>query len=305
MPEGDSLVRLAHRLRPVMKDEILVRSDFRIAALATVDLSGWKITELLPTAKYLSMFIQAPQDSLAPHQTLVIFSHLGIDGSWQIDVRPTHQTRCILGLPKHNVVGFSLSTLEVFTPQQAQQQLTRLGPDLLDPDWYNPQLADQLLSTARENFRQRSDQPIGSALLDQRIVSGIGNIYRCEVLSLARMNPYRRVGALTDGQLGALILLVRELMVFNVPPRSAAHTARSTVDIRPDAQAAFGLRVTSPQEQARAQADSRRTQRRRPRFWVYNRQTCLRCGTVIRRDPLGAVPGQARYVYWCPYCQAD
>jgi len=305
VPEGDSLVRLAYQLRPVMQDEILVHSDFRIASLATVDLSGWKITGVLPTAKYLSIFLQAPQNGLASHQTLVIFSHLGIDGWWQIDVRPTHRARCILGLSKHNVVGFSLSALEVLTPQQAQQQLSRLGPDLLDPDWQNPQLAEQLLSTAQANFRQRSDQPIGSTLLDQRVVSGIGNIYRCEVLSLARMNPHRRVGTLTDGQLAGLILLARELMVFNVPPRSTSHTARSTVDIRPDAQAAFGLRVASPQEQARAQADRRRTQRHRPRFWVYDRRSCLRCSTLIRRDPLGALPGQTRYVYWCPYCQAD
>ena len=305
MPEGDSLVRLAHRLRSVMQDEELVDSDFRIGSLATVDLAGWNITDLVPTAKYLSMFLQAPQDCIVAHRTLVIFSHLGIDGSWQINGRITHQTRCILTLSKQIVVGSSLSTLEVLTPQQVQQRLTSLGPDLLDPDWLNPQRADQLLSTAQTNFRQRADQPIGSALLDQRLVSGIGNIYRCEVLSLTRMNPYRRVGTLTDAQLVGLIVLARDLMSANVPPRSTTHTARSTVDIRPDPQAAFGLRVANPQEKARAQADSQPTQPRRPRFWVYNRQTCLRCGTVIRRDPLGAVPGQARYVYWCPYCQAE
>src|SRR5699024_5884493 len=86
--------------------------------------------------------------------------------------------------------------------------LTR--PRSLDPDWLNPQRADQLLSTAQTNFRQRADQPIGSALLDQRLVSGIGNIYRCEVLSLTRMNPYRRVGTLTDAQLVGLIVLARD-----------------------------------------------------------------------------------------------
>src|SRR5699024_12317050 len=126
----------------------------------------------------------------------------------------TCRVACVLVLSKHHVGGFSLSALEVLSPQQAPQQLSRLGPDRLDPDWQNPQLAEQLFSTAQANFRQRSDQLIGSTLLDQRVVSGIGNIYRCEVLSLARMNPHRRVGTLTDGQLAGLILLARELMVF-------------------------------------------------------------------------------------------
>ena len=59
MPEGDSLVRLAHRLRPIMQDQIIKRSDFRVPHLATVDLSGWFVVTIRTRAKYLSVTVAA------------------------------------------------------------------------------------------------------------------------------------------------------------------------------------------------------------------------------------------------------
>lgn len=304
MPEGDSLVRLAHRLRPVMHDRIITHSDFRTPQLATVDLTGWLVTDIQPTAKYLSVTVAAPDNVTDTAHQLVVLSHLGMDGSWQVDTRPSYRTRCILRFGDHIVVGDSLKLLEVLPVEQAQQHLEFLGPDLLDPAWDDPVTAQQLLAQSMENFRHAPDQPIATALLDQRLVSGIGNIFRCEVLLLAGMYPHRAVSELSDEKLTGLILLAKNLMVINVPPRASDRTRRRTVDVRPDPDAPFGVRVATATEQARTKADRRRS-RRDPNFWVYgrDRQGCLRCGGPVRVEKLGTQPDNARDLHWCPNCQ--
>ena len=304
MPEGDSLVRLAHRLRPIMQDQVIEQSDFRIPQLATVDLAGWLVIDISTAAKYLSVTMAAPDNVTDQTRQLVVLSHLGMDGSWQIDTKPSYKTRCILRFAEHSVVGDSLMILEVLPPDKAEHQLAFLGPDLLDPAWDQPDPGEDLLAQSVQNFRQAPDQPIATALLDQRLVSGIGNIYRCEVLLLAGMNPHRMISDLSDEQLSGLILLAKDLMVLNVPPRSPERTRRRTVDVRPDPTAPFGVRVATAIEQARTRADRSRA-RRDPNFWVYgrDRQGCLRCGGPIRLEKLGTTPDNERDLHWCPNCQ--
>lgn len=303
MPEGDSLVRLAHRLRPVMQDQIIKRSDFRVPHLATVDLAGWFVVDIRTDAKYLSVTIAADANRTDGSQHLVIVSHLGMDGAWHIDTRPSYRTRCILALEEHTVVGNSLAKLEMFSPEEARQYLAFLGPDLLDEAWNDPTQYDHLVTQSLHNFRAAQDQPIATALLDQRLVSGIGNIYRCEVLLLAGINPHRRVSELSNEQLIGLVLLARELMGINVPPRAPKRARRRTVDVRPDEHAPFGVRVATAVEQARAQTDRRA--RNDPNFWVYGRerQGCLRCGGPVRLEKLGPSADTERDLYWCPNCQ--
>ena len=304
MPEGDSLVRLAHRLRPDMQDQVIKRSDFRVPHLATVDLSGWLVVDIRTDAKYLSVTVAADANVTDESQQLVIVSHLGMDGSWQLDVRPSYTTRCILVFEEHTVVGNSLAKLEMLPPDRARDYVAFLGPDLLDEAWNDPTTNDQLLARSLRNFRAAEDQPIATALLDQRLVSGIGNIYRCEVLLLAGITPHRRIRELSDEQLSGLVLLARDLMVINVPPRAPERARRRTVDVRPDAAAPFGVRVATVLEQARAQTDRRRA-RNDPNYWVYGRerQGCLKCGGPVRLEKLGPSADKERDLYWCPNCQ--
>lgn len=306
MPEGDSLVRLAHRLRPVMDDQTIHASDFRTPRLATTDLAGWLVTDIRPVAKYLLVTVAAPENVTEAAQQLVVLSHLGMDGSWQIDTKPNYRTRCILRFAEHTVVGDSLKLLEVLPVDQAEEHLAFLGPDLLDPGWARPDTAQDLFAQALTNFRQAPDQPIATALLDQRLVSGIGNIYRCEVLLLARMFPHRLVSEIDDAQLTGLIVLAKDLMVMNVPPRAEARTRRRTVDVRPNPNSVFGVRAATATEQARTKADRARA-RRDPNFWVYGRQRqgCLRCGEPVRVDKLGPRPDTERDLHWCPNCQTN
>lgn len=307
MPEGDSVVRLAHRLRPIMQGKTLRHTDFRTPQLAALELQKWRVSDIITTGKYLSMSVQAPDSARLTHPSLVVLSHLGMDGSWQVDAQASHQTRCIFTFDNHRVLGFSLATLEVIPPDLAQDRLAELGPDILDPGWHDPITAGALRARVLKNFRQTVNQPIATALLDQRLVAGIGNIYRCEVLLLARLSPYRMLSDLTDEQLTGLITLCHELMTLNVPPIADEHSRRSTVDVRPDPNTAFGIRVADATERARARADRRRRRGKSPAYWVYGRQRagCLRCGHPIRTDILGTVPATERNVAWCPNCQRD
>ena len=306
MPEGDSIVRLAHRLRPIMQGKVLQNTDFRTPRLAALDLENWLVEDIVTTGKYLSMNVQAPSPTRLVNDSLVVLSHLGMDGSWQIDARPTHHTRCIFTFTDHQVLGFSLASLDVLPYDITQERLARLGPDILDIGWQDPVTAETLVAQVLKNFRQTVDQHIATALLDQRLVAGIGNIYRCEVLLLARIHPYRMLSELTDDQLTGLIKLCHELMTLNIPPIADEQTRRSTVDIRSDPSASFGIRIANATERARARAD-RRHRRNAPAYWVYGRQRegCLRCGQQIRTDVLGTDPITKRNITWCPNCQRD
>lgn len=308
MPEGDSLVRLAYRLRPVMEQRELIRSDFRTPQFATVDFSGWTVTAIRPTGKYLSMHVEAPRASSTATPLLVILSHLGMDGSWRIDARPTHRTRCILHFEEHRIVGHDLSALDVLTPQQVEHRFDALGPDLLDPGWHDPETAQALLDTAVANMQSAPDQPIAAALINQRLVAGIGNIYRCEVLFLAGISPYRMISTLDTGQLIGLVTLSRDLMTLNIPPHASPRDRRSTIDVRPDHQARFGIRVATATERARGRADRADLRRNASNTWVYGRHRhgCRHCGGPIRTSEMHTSgPATERTVYWCPSCQHD
>ncbi|WGH89872.1 zinc finger domain-containing protein [Auritidibacter ignavus] len=114
---------------------------------------------------------------------------------------------------------------------------------------------------------------VGIALLDQSILAGIGNIYRCEVLFVARLAPHTPAGDRDPVLLGAVVDLARALMLAN----SGA----------------------GPEHASTRTGASART-RGRGRFWVYARTgaPCPRCGAVIQHDRLAG-----RDLYWCPACQ--
>ena len=311
MPEGDSLVRLADRLRPVLEGRQLVRTDFRVPRLATLDLSGASIRSVRPRAKYL--LIQAGDHT--------VLSHLKMEGRWEAYPllgaeggpltprwrHPGWQARCVLETARDQVVGFQLGLLEVLPTAAVAERLSFLGPDLLDPAWARPETAEPLLAEAVRRLSAEADRPIGLALLDQRLVSGIGNIYRCEALLLAGLDPHRPVASVPD--LPGLVTLARDLMRVNTVPAEPGRPAprRNTTAVAPDPAAPYGVRVLGaagdrPPSGRRPGPGARG---REPHYWVYgrNRQGCLRCGGPVALEDLGDRPGQDRTLYWCRHCQ--
>ncbi|MCZ2402825.1 Fpg/Nei family DNA glycosylase [Paenarthrobacter sp. Z7-10] len=271
MPEGDNVWRDAKLLGAALTGRQLVRCDIRVPKYATVDFSGSMVDAVRSRGKHLLI-------SVAGH---LIHSHLKMEGVWHVYPggprspqkwrRPAYTARCILGTDAATAVGFSLGLLEVLTPEQEREAVGHLGPDLLGADW-----------DAAEAVRRLAAQPgrsIGTALLDQRNLAGIGNIYRNELCFLAGVHP-----AATVQQVQKLERLERIVDTAKRLLEANKDRPRSTTGLPARGDAAV---------------------------WVYRREgkPCKRCGTYIRHGTLGESlrPGQAeqrlRDIYFCPRCQ--
>jgi endonuclease-8 len=260
VPEGDTVWLTAHRLDQALRGRPLTVSDFRVPALATVDLRGRNVTEVIARGKHI---LARLDDDLTVH------SHLRMDGSWYLSRtgaarprrHPTHLIRALLGNVEWLATGYRVHDLRM-VPRAGEADLVgHLGPDLLGPDWDDEHAA--------ANLRREPDVAIGEALLDQRNLAGIGNLYKCEVLFVERVHPWTLVRDVPD--LLRLVGTAQRLMRAN-----RDHPEQST---------------TGYSGQGRD-------------HWVYDRagQPCLRCRTPIDRAEQGSPP-RARSTYWCPRCQ--
>jgi len=272
VPEGDSVWRAAHQLHEALAGQTLLASDFRVPRFATLNLAGWTVDEVVPRGKHLLMRVVSPED-----KRLTIHSHLKMEGAWQVYPpggrwrKPGFTARCVLRTAAADAVGFSLGIVEVVATANEDSIVGFLGPDLLGPDWD--------LDEAERRLRSRPEVPIGVALLDQRNLAGIGNIYRCEACFLSGVHPATPVGEVADVR--TMMTDAKQLLEVNLGP---------------------GRRVTILN--SRGMPVGRMAGR--PGYWVYGRerQPCLKCRTPIRRGLLGKPNGEEeRDIYSCPKCQ--
>jgi endonuclease-8 len=260
MPEGDTVWLTARRLNQALAGRPLTISDFRVPALATIDLRGATVTEVVARGKHILT-------RLADDRT--VHSHLRMDGSWYVSQtggrpprrHPAHMIRVQLGNAEWLATGYRVHDLKVLPRAGEAEFVGHLGPDLLGPDWD--------AERAAANLRQQPDVPIGEALLDQRNLAGIGNLYKCEVLFIERVNPWTPAGDVPD--LVRLVSTAQRLMRAN-----RDHPEQSTTGL-----------VGRGRD-----------------HWVYERagEGCLRCRTPIERAQQGTPP-RARSTWWCPRCQ--
>ncbi|MFF4270007.1 Fpg/Nei family DNA glycosylase [Streptomyces sp. NPDC001536] len=259
MPEGDTVWQAAHRLHTALAGKTLTRSDLRVPKYATADLTGRTVLDVIPRGKHLLTRIEGG---------LTLHSHLKMDGSWKVyatDQRwtggPTHQIRAILGTADRTAVGYRLPVLELLRTTDEHRAVGHLGPDLLGPDW-DP---DRALA----NLLQDPARPLGEALLDQRNLAGIGNVYKSELCFLLGVTPWLPVGTLPEDRAAKLPTLAKKLLEANRD--------------RP-------VRTT--------------TGRRGQDLFVYGRarHPCLRCYTPVRMANQGD-GSRERPTYWCPACQ--
>jgi endonuclease VIII len=257
MPEGDVVWRTARQLDQALAGRVLKRSDFRVPRFATADLTGQVVTGTVSRGKHLLTRVDGGY---------TVHTHLRMDGSWRIrpasDYLPRdHRIRLILGNDERMALGYLLGVVEIVPTKHEERVVGHLGPDLLGPDW----------DTAEAVRRLQADpaRPIGEALLDQRNLAGVGNLFLTEMLFLRGVSPWRSVGQVED--LDALVELGRRLLDAN-KTRIEQVTTGDTAPGR--------------------------------RNWAYRRagQPCRRCGTRIRRAEQGAA-GEERARFWCPACQ--
>ena len=271
MPEGDTVRRTADRLHRALAGSVLVGSDLRVPTLATADLRGRQVLASTSRGKHLLLRVG---DGLTLH------THLRMEGSWRLfragrrwGGGPAWQVRVALATADWQAVGYRLPVVELLRTDEEHRVIGHLGPDLLRPegsaDSSSPTAEHWNSDEAVRRLLRDPDRPIVEALLDQRNVSGIGNMWAGETCYLRGVNPWRRTG---EVDLPSLLVLARRMM------SSAAET---------------GVQVTT--------GDSRRGQT----HWVYGRagQPCRRCAEPIRFSP--GVPGEPyqRETWWCPRCQ--
>ena len=276
MPEGDSIFRTARTLHRALAGHEVVRFESVLPALTRVHedrpLTGRTIEKVVSAGKHLLVHFSGD---------LVLRTHMRMNGSWHIYrpgerwQRARRDMRVVVATSDFEAVGFNIPVAE-FIKERAlpkHRELRQLGPDVLDPSFDRAEAVRRL--------RARGVTQIGDALLIQRVMAGLGNVYKSEILFLCGINPFVNVSTLDDAALESIVDTARRLLPANV-----------TMQMAP--------MVTMP-----TYAGYRRTTRRDApgeRLWVYGRARlpCRRCGTPVevRKQGLGA-----RLTYWCPRCQ--
>ena len=250
MPEGDVVYRTAQRLHAALAGRELVSCDLRWPSLATVDLSGRTVLEVVARGKHILM--RADGD---PPVTL--HSHLRMEGSWHVhatgqpwgSARRRDGVRAVLANSEWTAVGHLLGMLDLVATAEEATLVGHLGPDLLGPDWD--------LDRALENLLAQPERPIGEALLDQRNLAGIGTMFMAEGLFVRGVNPWTPTGEVAD--LPGLVDRIQHLLRAN---------------LRGAIQSTTG--------------DTRHGQR--TYVHGRHRQPCRRCGEPVRLDPIGVAP---------------
>ena len=197
MPEGDSLHRAARRLQVLVGEQVEVEAPHpRVAVKGIAErLDGRRLEGVEAVGKNLLLRFEGG---------LVLRSHLRMKGRWRIERRGTARVGrpwLVLRGSEHEAVLWGGEVLELVGARGAP----RLGPDILGepPDY------ETMLARLRAGPQERE---LGDALLDQRLVAGIGNVWRAEALWAARVSPWRRLDELDDEELRRVLETAHALM---------------------------------------------------------------------------------------------
>ena len=272
VPEGDTIARLVRRLGPATAGRTVIRSEVRTGRGAGTSLVGRVLLGWDSRGKHILTRFSGG---------LTLHTHLRMDGRWTLlqpgavlPRRVDPDVRVILGLagsdpPAHEAAaagptlyGIALPVVELVPTREEASVVGHLGPDLLGPGWDEAEAVRRLGS--------QPDRPVIEALLDQRNLAGIGNVWAVETCFLRGLHPWRPVGTV---DLPGTVRLVRRMLRHSTETTSSHVTTGNL--------------------------------RRGQSHYVYGRagEPCRRCGTTIEHRP--AAPGEphSRDTWWCPKCQ--
>jgi endonuclease-8 len=278
MPEGDTIYRAARALHKALSGKAVTAFETGLANLAsTADdkpLIGRTVDRVESRGKWCLIYFSGD---------LILVTHMLMSGSWHIYRTGEKwwmgrsRMRVAITCGDYQAVAFNVPIAQFHTSYSLERsaQIPRLGPDILAADFTTASAVDALKRYAISH----PDAELAVVLLNQRVLAGLGNVYKSEVAFAAGVNPFRKMNAITTSEMEKIAAVAQCYMQANV------------VDGAGDGIVTYsGNRRTT---QAMNQAD---------RVWVYRRQgqECRRCGTVISRRKQGE---QARSTYWCPSCQ--
>jgi len=273
LPEGDSIFRAARGLHRALAGRTVSGFESVFPRLTNPledrALIGEVIERVEAHGKHLLMWFSGGR---------VLRTHMRMHGSWHIYrhgerwQRPRHEMRIVVETPEFIAVGFNVPVAELGPAATIAggEPLRDLGPDPLRDDFDAERAVNRIA--------ERSETEIADALLDQRAIAGIGNVYKSEALFAAAVNPFTIVRELTNEEIAAIVAVAVRFLRANVADSSRGMVTYS------------GLRRTTGRFDPGA------------RLWVYGRggKPCRRCGTPIQRARQGPY---ARSTYWCPACQ--
>jgi endonuclease-8 len=306
VPEGDTIFRAARALDKALAGRLVTGFETGLAKLARVNddapLVGRTVERVESRGKWCLMYFSGD---------LILVTHMLMSGSWHLyrtgerwrmsrtkmrvmvrvgalpesgGANPTHAmkphewgTGSVQGTSGWEAVAFNVPIAEFHTARSLERssQVPKLGPDVLAGEFTVEAGVARLEGYAREH----SEAEVGVVLLNQRVIAGLGNVYKSEVAFAAGVNPWRAMRTVTRSEMEKMVEFSLRYMRANV------------IDGKGDGIVTY--------------AGNRRTTHsmsKEERLWVYGRQgqECRRCGATVMMRKQGE---QARSTYWCASCQ--
>ena len=278
MPEGDTIYRAARALQRAIGGRVVAGFETGLAKLARVNddspVVGRVVEKVESRGKWLLIYFSGD---------LILVTHMLMSGSWHLYRTGEKwwmgrdRMRVVIKTPEWEAVGFNIPVAEFYTARSLERssEVPKLGPDILSDEFTVEGGVARLADYGREN----PDAEIGVVLLNQRVMAGLGNVYKSEVAFAAGVNPFRAMRTITEREMERVVDFAWRYMKSNVAEGTGA-----------------GIVTTSGNRRTTHAMD------REERLWVYRRQgqECRRCGATVMMRKQGV---QVRSTYWCPECQ--
>jgi endonuclease-8 len=278
MPEGDTIYRAARALQKALGGKVVTGFETGLAMLASVDddapLVGRTVERVEARGKWCLIFFSGD---------LILVTHMLMSGTWHIYKtgerwwQPRSRMRVAITCGTYQAVAFQVPIAEFHTARSLERssRIPKLGPDVLADEFS----IDAGVEALRKRAVSHPDDEVAVVLLNQRVLAGLGNVYKSEVAFTAGVNPFRPMSSIAEKEMIAMVGAAHRYMKANVLDGAEDEIVTYT-----------GNRRTTHAMDAS------------DRLWVYGRQgkECRRCGEAILRRKQGE---QARSTYWCPRCQ--
>jgi endonuclease VIII len=283
MPEGDTIYRAARALQKALGGKIVTGFETGLAKLARVNddapLVGRVVEKVESRGKWCLIIFSGD---------LILVTHMLMSGSWHLYRTGEKwrmgrsKMRVVIRTADWEAVAFNVPIAEFHTTRSLERssQVPKLGPDILSDEFTVDAGVARLAAHGREN----PEEEIAVVLLNQRVLAGLGNVYKSEVAFAAGVNPFRTMRTITPREMEKMVEVAQRYMKANVADGTSSLTGGE------------GIVTYSGNRRTTHAMD------REERLWVYRRQgqECRRCGAAVMMRKQGV---QARSTYWCPECQ--
>jgi endonuclease-8 len=278
MPEGDTIYRAARAMQKALGGKVVTGFETGLAKLARVNddvsLVGRVVEKVESRGKWLLIYFSGD---------LILVTHMLMSGSWHL-YHPGERwrmgrncMRAMIRTEDWEAVAFNVPIAEFHTARSLERsaQVPKLGPDILAGNF----TVEDGVARLAAYGKRHPDAEIAVVLLNQRVLAGLGNVYKSEVAFAAGVNPFRAIRTLTLKEIVAIVEVAQRYLKANVAEGKGEGITTHAVNRR-----------------------TTQAMNREERLWVYRRQgqECRRCGARVMMRKQGE---QVRSTYWCPVCQ--